>query len=719
MINRLTVNALLKSVIALMAAAVTIMLAVGAWQSWSVLATANRIVAVTDASGHVFTALHNVRLDRASSLRDIATDRPFPTLTPQLVNARAAEMPALKSALTALAAIDFPERQAVVTGLDGAIKRLTALHEESATALRQPRASRRPDLLGEFAKESGLLLDMLDVLSTRLSNLVKLEDAYVDQLLELKQLAWMTRNAAGDAATLVSNPLAGQPVAPDAFIRYTAFVSRIDCAWTVLEGLASGLALPPRLKDTIETAKREFFARDFSDLRTNTLKALIAGRSPGITAEQWTPHAVAKLTTLLRISEVALTAAQVHAVAQYDKATRALGVQLGLLAVAAMLAVGMMLVVSRRVTSPLRAIQDAMLKLAGGDMSAQASFPGRSDEIGKLANAMLTFKDAMIETDRMRVEQKDAELRAGEERQAAAARETEQRQAAEARAAAEQIASRHKLADGFEAAVGRIIESVSTAAHELETSAGTLTKTAETTLSLAGIVSSASEEASANVGAVASAAEEMTGSVNEISRQVQESSRIAGEAVEQAHKTDARITELSHAAARIGDVVKLITAIAEQTNLLALNATIEAARAGEAGKGFAVVASEVKQLAAQTAKATDEIGTQIAGMQAATADSVGAIKEIGGTIGRISEIAAAIAAAVEEQGAATGEIARNVQQAARGTSQVATTIADVNRGASDTGSASSQVLSSARSLARESGQLKSEVDKFLATVRAA
>jgi methyl-accepting chemotaxis protein len=207
--------------------------------------------------------------------------------------------------------------------------------------------------------------------------------------------------------------------------------------------------------------------------------------------------------------------------------------------------------------------------------------------------------------------------------------------------------------------------------------------------------------------------------VNEIADQVQQANRIAGDAVTQAQRTDVRITELSKAAARIGDVLKLITAIAEQTNLLALNATIEAARAGEAGKGFAVVAQEVKALAAQTAKATDEIGTQIADMQNATEDSVTAIKEIGETINRVSEIASTIAAAVEQQGSANSEILRNVQHAARGTAVVATNIVDVNRGASNTGSASEQVLASAKSLATESAHLKEEVGRFLSTVRAA
>jgi methyl-accepting chemotaxis protein len=207
--------------------------------------------------------------------------------------------------------------------------------------------------------------------------------------------------------------------------------------------------------------------------------------------------------------------------------------------------------------------------------------------------------------------------------------------------------------------------------------------------------------------------------VNEISRQVQQSARIASDAVGQARTTTERVSELSKAAARIGDVVELINTIAGQTNLLALNATIEAARAGEAGRGFAVVASEVKALAEQTAKATGEIGQQISGIQAATGESVDAITTISGTIEKLSEISSTIAAAVEEQGAATQEISRNVQQAALGTQQVSSNVAAVQHGASETGSASSQVLSAAQSLSGESIRLRDEVDRFLNTIRAA
>ncbi|MFL9825557.1 protoglobin domain-containing protein [Rhodoplanes sp. SY1] len=266
--------------------------------------------------------------------------------------------------------------------------------------------------------------------------------------------------------------------------------------------------------------------------------------------------------------------------------------------------------------------------------------------------------------------------------------------------------SLNRVASDFQATVGGIVETVSSASHGLEDSARQLTRTAEDTRSLALTVAAGSEEASTNVETVAAAAEELSNSVQEITRQVHESSRIAGEAVKQAQQTDARITALSQAAARIGDVVKLITSVADQTNLLA----------GEAGKGFAVVAQEVKALAAQTAKATEEISGQVSGMQMATTDSVTAIKEISATIGQISEIAAAIAAAAEQQGTATREIARNIQQAAAGTAQVASNISDVNARAVDSGTAAGSVHDAARSLAGESGRLKSEVSRFLASL---
>ena len=350
------------------------------------------------------------------------------------------------------------------------------------------------------------------------------------------------------------------------------------------------------------------------------------------------------------------------------------------------------------IARPMRALSVSMQELAEGNFAVVLPGLGRKDEIGDVAQAVENFKVKAAERARNEAEAK-----------------IKQDQVAAQQRKADVI----KLADDFEGAVGEIVETVSSASTELEASASTLTATAERAQELTIMVAAASEEASTNVQSVASATEEMSSSVNEISRQVQESARMAGDAVEQARKTNDRVSELSKAASRIGDVVELINTIAGQTNLLALNATIEAARAGEAGRGFAVVASEVKALAEQTAKATGEIGQQISGIQAATQESVNAIKEISGTIEKLSEISSTIAAAVEEQGAATHEISRNVQQAAQGTQQVSSHITDVQRGASETGSASSQVLSAAQSLSGDSNRLKLEVGKFLNSVRAA
>ena len=344
------------------------------------------------------------------------------------------------------------------------------------------------------------------------------------------------------------------------------------------------------------------------------------------------------------------------------------------------------------ISRPIMRLNGALGAMAGGNLDVVIPGANRGDEIGDLAKTVVVIRE-------------NAEQKSRDE--------------AEAKIKQDQIAAQQrkadmvKLADTFETAVGEIVETVSSASTELETSAGTLTANAERAQELTTMVAAASEEASTNVQSVASATEQLSSSVNEISRQVQESARMATEAVGQARITNDRVSELSKAASRIGDVVELINTIAEQTNLLALNATIEAARAGEAGRGFAVVASEVKALAEQTSKATGEIGQQITGIQAATQDSVNAIKEISGTIEKLSEIASTIASAVEEQGAATQEISRNVQQAAHGTQQVSSNITDVQRGASETGSASTLVLSAAQSLSGDSNRLKVEVGKFL------
>jgi methyl-accepting chemotaxis protein len=276
-----------------------------------------------------------------------------------------------------------------------------------------------------------------------------------------------------------------------------------------------------------------------------------------------------------------------------------------------------------------------------------------------------------------------------------------------------------KLAARFEQTVAQIVQRVATMSDNLKAAATALKTTAADTQKLSTSVAATSDTASTNVQSVASGAEEMGSSVSEISRQVQESRKVAGDAVRQADGANNRITDLSKAAGRIGDVIKMINAIAEQTNLLALNATIEAARAGESGKGFAVVAQEVKALASQTAKATEEISSQINEMQVNTRETVAAISEISETIGSISRIATAISTAVEQQDAATQEISRGIHKAATGAAKVAANILELNKGAEGTEQAAANVHQSAQTLAKENLQLKTGVDDFLKALQVA
>ena len=308
--------------------------------------------------------------------------------------------------------------------------------------------------------------------------------------------------------------------------------------------------------------------------------------------------------------------------------------------------------------------------------------------------------------------------RVEEKRKAEAAAEAAKRDA-EQRTRAERRQAMLDLADSFESQVGGVIEKVSHASAQMQSSAQSMSVNAEQTSEKSMTVASASDEASSNVRHVATSADQLASSIQEISRQVTHSADIARDAVNQAETTNEKVHGLVQSAQKIGDVVQLINDIASQTNLLALNATIEAARAGEAGKGFAVVANEVKSLAGQTAKATEEIGAQIVEIRNATNETVQAIGDIGGTISKIDEISSAIASAVEEQGAATQEIASSVQRAASSTNDVSSNIADVTDVAGETGNAANQVLNAVNDLSQQTNVLRGSVDEFLNRVRTA
>ena len=368
-----------------------------------------------------------------------------------------------------------------------------------------------------------------------------------------------------------------------------------------------------------------------------------------------------------------------------------------LILVVLLLVVTMSVLLSRSITRPIASLTSAMRNLASGDTGCEIPAINRSDEVGKMANSVQVFRQAMAEANQLRQEQ----------------------DAMKGRAEAEKKIMLAQLATDFEQGIRKSLDALSHSAAGMRLTSQDMSETAKSASHQTGLVASAVEQASASVQSVASATEELSASIGEIGNQVTRSTKVAGDAVEEARRTNHTVQGLVTATAKIGDVVQLISAIANQTNLLALNATIEAARAGEAGKGFAVVASEVKSLASQTARATDEISAHVAGMQGAMCDAVQAIEGIGSTILSINQIAVAIASAVEEQGAATREIARSIQQVAKGTGHVSHNLVGVNHAANRTGVAANDVLTAAGELSHQSVALRKDVDRFLANVRAA
>jgi methyl-accepting chemotaxis protein len=352
--------------------------------------------------------------------------------------------------------------------------------------------------------------------------------------------------------------------------------------------------------------------------------------------------------------------------------------------------------VLKGVVGPIGRMTESMMTLANGDTGVTIPSLARGDEVGDMARTVEVFKSNLIKVGQMQAEQERLKKQAEEEKKRTLA----------------------EMADTFEKSVLGIVSAVSGSSTELHSAAQSLSAMAEQTNKQSEAVAHAADEASSNVQTVASAAEELSSSIQEITQQVGSSARVSASAVDEAAKVNAKVQGLAGAVGKISEVVNLINDIASQTNLLALNATIEAARAGEAGKGFAVVANEVKNLANQTAKATEEITSQINAVQNATQEAVQGIEGITTTINHISEIAAAIAQSVEEQGAATTEISRSVQQASMGTSEVSSNIAGVTHAATETGSAASQVLSSAGELSKQSEHLREDVGRFIGHLRA-
>ncbi|MDA8229755.1 MAG: methyl-accepting chemotaxis protein [Magnetospirillum sp.] len=466
----------------------------------------------------------------------------------------------------------------------------------------------------------------------------------------------------------------------------------------VHDGIDKAAALLPALADRLAAAKRAYddLAPVGDAVRDLDLKgdrdgamAMMSGRfDPALDAVRDSLTAmVGELSHRMGDDSDRLTEKS-HATA----VTLAVGMGIGM----ALTLVLALTVAMGGISRPLNRLAKTMGTLAQGDFGVAVDGTERGDEVGLMARSVEVFKKNGLAMERMRRDQEEAKIRAEEERRRAM----------------------HSLADDFEGHMKGLVQGVAAQATQLQSTAGSLSAAAEETSKQSLAVASGAEQASSNVQTVAAASEELSASIGEISRQVAQSATMSHGAVDEARRTGGIVESLASAAGKISEVVGLITDIASQTNLLALNATIEAARAGEAGKGFAVVAGEVKNLANQTARATDEISQQVGGIQEATRAAVKAIEGITATIADINQVATSIASAVEQQGAATQEIARNIQQAAIAAQEVSANIANVQQAANETGAGASQVLGAARDLADKSHLLNTDVDQFIAGIRA-
>jgi methyl-accepting chemotaxis protein len=703
MFSRFKISVLLKTVISVLATGIVIMLALGAWDSWNRLAAATRIANVTEASTYLFIALHTVRSERSATVRELNSDQQTTSLDPQVKEGRDVLMSTFKSGLAAMEAADFPGRQDAIAVLNQAVTKHIALQQESAAAFTQPMAARRPGLWKEYFKAGDDVMAALEKTSAQMAKSVMLEDAYVDQLLDMKQLGFMARNAAGDASGMILNALGGLPLPPDPLVKYAGNMGRLENVWAALEDIASRMSLPSRLTAAIEAGRNGFLGPEDTAFRMKTLKSLMAGEKLALTPREVSMRETAQLATLVGASEAALDVAKEHTAAQRTWAQRRLWGQLALLLATVALSGAMFLLVTRRVTGPLVKIQQAMLKLAAGDFSVVLPGLNRKDEIGDVSNAVERFK--VLSAEKARTEAAEAvqrqQVEADRQSQLARAEAGAQAKIAaeRARAADEQTQAikalgtgmaklssgdlTFRLTEAFPETYKELKDNFNKTMTELQETIRALTDSAREVTSASVEISTGTTDLSQRTEEQAASLEQTSASMEEISSTVKknaENAQVAnssasatrdvadrgGQVVAQAVQAMARIEDSSR---KISDIIGVIDEIARQTNLLALNAAVEAARAGDAGRGFAVVASEVRSLAQRSSQAAKDIKDLITNSNGQVKDGVelvnragASLTEIVDSIKKVAEIIAGIANASNEQAAGIEQVNKALTQ---------------------------------------------------------
>jgi len=695
--RHISINTLLQGMTGVMAVVLVVTFGIAARQAFERQVAAERVESVASISRDLFMAMQNLRVERGTVNTALSTPEVVAADTERDIAAlRVKSEGASESALAKLGRAALPGAEQAADDLRRAREAIVAMRREADAALQQPKDKRPTDISKRWIAAIGKLVDAIDRISDRLGNEINLSDPYITEMMKIKQLGWLVRADAGTDRLLIGAAIAENKGMPAATQKRLAILEgRVEAAWTAVEEDAHAPGTPEQLKVAVSAAKQSYFTA-LAERRKTIVDDLLAGRRAAVSGEEWVKLSNPGLESLIDVPNAAFDLAEAHATEQVSAAIAHFYEQIAASVLFLGLGLFAMLFVRRRIARPMAEITEAVRKVAAGNLAGEIALTRRGDEIGELARALAVFRDNAQEKAHIEVAQRNEQQRK-ERRQQAIERQI----------------------GNFEDSVRRLLEALAEAAVEMRRTSESMSATADQTGQRASAVSDASQQASANVQFVATAAEELSASIGEINRQVNQAEKVAVHAVERARDADNTMQGLVDMAQRIGEVVQLISTIAGQTNLLALNATIEAARAGEMGKGFTVVASEVKSLASQTARATEDIAVQVQAIQSATKSAVEANKSITGVIAQINEISTSIASAVKQQGDATSEITRNTQEAARGTQEVSTNISGVSEGAGMTGKAAEDVLAAASELSQVSEKIKSEVDAFLTGIRAA
>src|SRR5579883_375844 len=668
---------------------------VGVFRAWSQASEWSQVQRLAEANIQLFVALQNVRQERGPTR--VALEAPTaaaPSLIQQFEALRRTSGPAIEAIIATCGRIKCDDGREAET-IRRAAEKVAAARQEVDRALRQPLAERPSTIAQDWLATATVLVDELERVSIALGGKIRMVDPDIAELATFKEAGYVTRDAVGLERNYLQQMIDMRKISFDARLKMMALRGKGEAGWHLVQLLAARPGVPAPVMAAVKATRTEVFGA-YVKTRAAIEKAVIEGHDPPISEADFNRLSNAALNVIVGICDAALVEIRSHAGARAGQAWNDVALHAGLLVLSVLLGVAGLAFASWRVARPIGVITEAMRKVAGGDLAGDVPFRTRRDEVGQLAGALAVFKENAQTKEHMETQRRDAEMRNGERQ----------------RAVEGAIAA-------FGTSVGGTLGALTSSAQAMRETSQAMSVAAGEAGRRAGAVATAAEQASTNVTTVAAASEELTQSIGEIGHQVTHAADISRDAVQAAHVTTGAVESLAAAADRIGEVVKLINDIASQTNLLALNATIEAARAGEAGKGFSVVAAEVKELASQTAKATEEIRTQIAGMQGATTAAVAAIRDIAVRIGEINTASTAIASAVEEQGAATQQITVSTQQAAEGTRGVSSNISGVHTGIAETNQAAQKVLAAADGLQRHADELRGEVDRFLDAIRAA